>query len=429
MVYEPPEYHKLKEAVNQLRGTVNKKKQRYKPPKYQPLLQRMEGLNGSYLANKKAAPGYKVWGYTLWDTKPSQRRQNQLALITHVAEHLPKPGKESDADWLAAVGVGAYRYAQLKMEYGTPLHKWITGIKKQGNKLPGLNNEKNCKTFAVLEGLLDINDDNKLDIDSLLSCCKAYRDFLMTEDSSKKNKVYERYTYINEDIHYLSKMDKILRVLDEAKQEQAIDAESNKTFELINFIESIAPKIDQRFEEVLKGIKMICSKLTKDIPNQGINLSDLDIKSNELNLAKISSNVIELNITNLIKSQHASKVNPLTKNNLVDFQELLQNFIEIHFRYILLGVFIICEQFIQDKSSLLSRELTIMMDNKANNIIEKEDIIAACNFLFNFLQLEDQASLNLIDVKAWTDMDSLKEVLSKIIKPQPCRVETQFIFQ
>ncbi|STX47994.1 Uncharacterised protein [Legionella hackeliae] len=194
MGYELPRYRDLHNKAIKLHNSFNELINRYIPPTYEQIRQKVNSLEEKYNEKVRKKSGFFV------NTTPDLRR-DQVACISQLLPKLPQEGTVQLLNNAQNILLGAvlYRYQRIILSYNSKFLFYL-----------GYSADNSCVKL-ILEEEFEF-EKQKLDAETIATCCEAYKAYLEQEDvsSDKKKKVADQFPYIQEDTEFFSKLKEII---------------------------------------------------------------------------------------------------------------------------------------------------------------------------------------------------------------------------
>ncbi|RMX15281.1 hypothetical protein EAS68_12765 [Legionella jordanis] len=251
MGYQMLNYTIFKKNTEELLQKFNNYCQRYPTVNYEVLRQKVSGLQEKYIAkSQKGKSGY-------FSSSDTRLRCDQLACISQLLPKLPDPKTEKDEEKLESaeqilLGAIIFRYLRIKKSYENPFSFFKT--------------EEDSYTFQVLDEEFDFK--NKLDEETIVSCCEAYQRYLLQSLPTGNQNVGDQFPYIVKNKQKFYK--NLSEIINERKpQAQLIRAQLN----VIDFVYSV-------YESLEKTEEAVCAVLPKFKAMVWLKLEELEREGN-----------------------------------------------------------------------------------------------------------------------------------------------------
>ncbi|KTC84183.1 hypothetical protein [Legionella brunensis] len=377
MGYIPPEYQELQKKTDTLITTFNNLSRRYIPAKYDELRKKVGGLEGKY--NEKAP---KKSGFFISTNK--ELRRDQTACINQLLPKLPTEGTPTILNQSQNVLLGAifYRYKRLDNSYSQPYAFF------------GYNAKNSCTLFQVLEEEFKLD---KLDDETLATCCEAYKTYLEQPDLTVENKtVGDQFPYIQEDPDFYINLKEIIVTA----RQKALPI--TRQLHVISFVESVAQSLretDKAIADILpKFSKMVIGKFTKESFLTRDNLLEL-INSFQPTMSETSKEILKLSLPERVLPQGV----PIPSSEMtryIGFQDYLSQALTINSTYTLLGAYVMalgrCNSHTPKLKDVLNSGINSMVENLLDDTAKELSLTA----FKNYVEIPGRPQLNC---KAWSD--------------------------
>lgn len=385
MGYTPPTYRDLQKATNLLQQSFNRLSSRYIPPDYQSLRNKADKLKEKYLEKVKEKSSWR-----LYTPKPDPTRLDQIACIAQLLNNLPENPRDTDETNSAqCVLLGALFYRLLRIDYSYEGYSFFGST------------EKDSALHEVIIELLSINEvANKLDAQTVATCCAAYRDYL------KQEKVSEKYSYIAKDSKFFTKLKTIIDVA----QINAKPVE--KQLQSLVFIQSIAQSLETNDKSFLDTLAL----LSKSISNKLKSIESLN-RANVIELMNALKPAVSIIVKQLIEDLLPPDLSINNRGEVASagenkgpFQEFMAASLVINSKYTLLGAYVLslsqCTMDTPHLTSALNNSIGVQLENQLDD--EKREL--ALTALENFMELPGELK---VDFKAWGGSEFMKGELTR----------------
>lgn len=404
-MFNPPLRKQLCKRTEDLQQIFHQMADTYIPPDYASLCQGIRQLDKEYPreAGNKTWVSSSISSLSVFTNREGQIQslQQLLGILPFVAETQPE---RSNPNKMIVLGALFYRYLRITS------HSILRNL---------------------LENLLHIRDRNQLDAVSILSCCTAYRAFLL------EDKRYELITYIKNDRDFFTNLDAIIC---KAKKD-ARDLEEQLQY--IVFIQSLPPFLD-RFESELhrffgktedakresKVAAEVALEAKAEPENFLLNLGKSS-QTQILTVDRIKKGLTEANIAPYVLAflenccfEEQLKVSLDSQRGVGDqgdtlpqaeFQELLRDKIALYYQYALLGAYIFVLEMVSPEKvrskSPLYRTLQHAIGITHENSLDSKCKHLALTSLSRLIDVATAPLASTLQVSAWKGLELFKKEL------------------
>lgn len=396
MTYRPVELSALIEVTINLKNDFRVFSNRYSPPEFDVLCKGILGaaaVKGS--ATGKAVPevpsleaAYRKQVAdmsTFWYRKSvTSTRLAQISCITLTANEITQ-SKQTDADWLEhnrQVLLGAIIYRHYRLE-------------EQARAVPGMTTfwgkADECSALEVcLKRLLNIHEENKLDLQTVVSCCIAYRDYLC------QGNVKDGYAYILDNPKtYLPDLNNLI----EEKQKE-IEATVSIPIQFIEFIQSLVPLISSYDEQLSTLLPLLLEPLKVRVATDELKKEDI--------LACIKPLITNPSCYKLVEKMIPAETLLMSLDEVEDFINTMKQIKDYHCQFALLGAYVMSLEACAQTFSTLARTLNHAIVNNAENILDIRSRARSLRALDRIVKSTDVLS---VDTAAWGGSEGFKKAL------------------
>ncbi|ASQ45425.1 hypothetical protein [Legionella clemsonensis] len=332
MGYKLPGYRYLHNNTNILHDTFNKLINRYIPPTYEQVRQKVSSFPEKYneKVNKKS-------GLLVNTTRGL--RLDQSACISLLLPKLPEEGSVQEINQAHNILLGAviYRFLRIKKSYKPKYYSYF-----------GYSPKDSC-TYQILEEDFEF-DKQQLDAETIATCCEAYLAYLEQEvvtTIGKKQKVGDQFPYIKEDVDFYKNLKAIIR------DARAIAQPITAQLKIISFVQSVAVSfrtMDNNALEVLPKLSSVVSNKLKKSPAQELTSEDVAELLDTIHPAvnEAAKETLKLVLPDMVTSKGVftkviiSNSSPIrTEDKYLSFQDYVQEALIMNSQYALLGAYIL----------------------------------------------------------------------------------------
>lgn len=396
MTFTPFDKQLLQKSTADLQQTFNGFAKLYFPPNYKKLRELISQLEDKYIeAVKNKAKD--SWRFTT--PVPDQTRLDQIGCLTQLMTNLPeKFGNDAELQQAHRVLLGAVLYRYLRIESSYTDAYGLFG------------SADNSALKVVLFVLLGLSENNRLDSQTIVTCCGEYCEHL------KQNGNSDRYSYIKKDMDFFINIEKIINT---AKISAAPIASK---MQYIIFVQSVSALLSKQEEVIIKDVcQPLCVLFEKKLQGQTL------LESKDVRLCLRSLNVQPL-VSNFFEERCIMDDLEISKESLNDFSDDITGKMSIMYQYSLLGAYIMCIE--QCKPSSLSEPpspicaaLQFSIGVKAGNSLDNKCRYLALYALKQMIELSPEAQLHC-DV--WGGPDLFKaELIRQLDTVQNLREEAE----
>lgn len=404
MPYKPPSYAFLKSKTKHLQQSFAQLTERYTSPPYDTLRERLLNLKNSY-TQKLKEKNKKRWLACSVD----RTRLEQIGCITQLTGNMPASQSVRNQDELEMaksilIGSCLYRYVR------------ITGSYQGAFGFFGSAEDDSALHMALYE-VLGLSSENKLDPLTWVSCCSAYRDYLLKNDN------YTSYSYIDNDADFFINLDSIISK--EQKKAQVMI----KPLQYLVFIQSMFNMIDIYLTELMALSSQVKSLLNNKKAKEGTTVKKLDFL--ELLATLNPKNDLYELYTMILPDNYKLYVNSsgqwYEKHSEKAFEEDIEQRITIYSHYALLAAYILVLTKINKPQNTTQVTAFSIQEQELLKTLEKALKDAVCAYESNQLDLETSElaltslqvfmvpdeNLTKVNTAVWGGIDLLKAELHR----------------
>jgi len=372
MVYIPPSYEQLQQSTLELQQIFNKATNRYEPPSYDILLDRILKMQKNYCIHVKKK------GNRFYATKPDPDREEEIACITRLIDSFPETSPGSlKRHYVHNILLGAlfYRYKAIEKSYRESYSEYLRISDKRCSAL-----------YLTIEEMLGLQTDRGSSIDSLsvATCCRAYFEHLRSIDL-KKQSLYVR----PEEVKFFTNL--------EAQIDRA-ESDSRGVAEQMNCLESIqaiADLLNKTHREVRLGLDSLSTGLTKALLTKEVLSREEIIKIlHATDLSPLVKAMIDYLISD-DKTLNKPDEPLLVEKMIEDFMEEMKRNLTVYNQYTLLGAYVMMLKKIPAEQTGLKKTLNIAMNAASiRNALDEDARTQSICALNDYLMLPGMRELN-----------------------------------
>lgn len=233
MVYIPPSYEILQQSTRELQHTFNRVANRYQPPAYEALIDRIQKMQREYCRQVRDK------GNLFFATRPDSVRLGEIACIMRLIDSVPPtmPGSaESHHVHNILLGALLYRRQAIEDSYHGSVSTYLN-----------ISNERYSALYLTIEGILELNPSQGkiLDALSVATCCRAYHGHLKSIDP-KKQSLY----ILADEADFFSRLEAMIEGAEVQSKGVVKQLSSLETIQVIGEL------LNQTFQEVQSGLEL-----------------------------------------------------------------------------------------------------------------------------------------------------------------------------
>ena len=381
MPYDAPSLAELSLRSEGLQQTFSEISDRYSPPSYVLLRERVGQLEPFY-RKKVSAKSHFFFGLGV-----DSQRLNEISWITQLIASLPKVASGSaEENQLSAIVLGAlfYRRLAIKASYTNASGAILSNVLMISDLV---GNEKTSALYQCIEDVLGITAKNHLDYLTVASGLRAYHSYLHKEPSSKKP------AYYCKDLSFLETLRRMIIRCESAANPMV---EMLKQLSGITTVSTMLRKTDAEIRQgVVAFSKVLVTELkTKDCLSREQTISCLDT----LKL----SNRVKAAVDYLLPDNFS-----LTRASHILFEASMNQRLERNSQYVLLGAYLLVLGLQQNKQPALKKTIdTSLNAHQAENAVDDKTKELALTALDSYLALPDMNQD--YDCSTWQSYDMLQ---------------------
>ena len=375
MGYTPPSCEELRYATAELQQIFNKQQNRYDPPSYELLTEKLQSMERSYRQRVKEKPNL------FFALQPDSVRFEEISCITHLMDSVQSTTAQSSArNQIHGILLGAliYRWKAIDASYQGSISSRFK-----------LNSARSSALYLTIEEILMLNSErgNQLDPLTVSTCCAAYQKRLL-ELGAVRGSVYIR----ENEVDFFQTLDLFISEADGASR-----GVSEQMGHLVA-IQSVDECLEKMCADTSSGLVLLSSVLSK-----GLNRKD------RLSREEMMQSLETIELSPLVKSMIEYLVPDdkcLNKESLVCFLDEMKPRLAIYYQYALLGAYVIVLKNTPPEHSKLIKTLNIAIGSLSmSNALDDETRLRGLSVLGHYLTLPGVCDL---DFKAWRSYNSLK---------------------
>jgi hypothetical protein len=376
MVYSPPAYPLLQTKTENLQGYFNNISNRYLPDKLEILTTKAKALETKY---KNKVKNTETW----FKICNKELRLDQAACIGSLVDLLPMKGDKKALNDAQMILLGAifYRFKRIAFSYQSSY--FFT--------------DPNASVFYRI-----LREDfhlDKLDDETLATCCEAYQNYLKTpyapENKNEGEIVGDLFPYIKNDCDFYLNLEQIVN---EAK----INAQPIRIqLQVLSFISSVADALKQTDADIfscLPHLSQIISTILEEktsLPTDQIIVlaRGMKPKPTERTLA-----VLKLCLPAHISNKKLQLIDGTTLE--MTFENYVHQALEISSHYTLLGAYLMALGRCTPETRNLKSTLNDALETKGNNQLDDSTRELALTALKNYMAIPHDLR-PVLDCKTW----------------------------
>lgn len=375
MGYTPPSCEELRYATAELQQIFNKQQNRYDPPSYELLTEKLHSMERSYRQRVKEKPNL------FFVLQPDSVRFEEISCITHLMDSVQSTTPQSSArNQIHGILLGAliYRWKAIEASYQGTISSRFK-----------LNSARSSALYLTIEEILMLNPErgNQLDPLTVSTCCVAYQQRLH-ELGAVRGSVYIR----ENEADFFQTLDLFISEADGASRGVA------EQMGHLVAIQSVDECLEKMFADTSSGLVSLSSVLSK-----GLN------RKETLSREEMMQSLEAIGLSPLVKSMIEYLVpddKSLNKESLVCFLDEMKPRLAIYYQYALLGAYVIVLKNTPPEHVTLIKTLNIAIGSLSMiNALDDETRLRGLSVLGHYLTLPGVCDL---DFKAWRSYNSLK---------------------
>lgn len=372
MPYTPPSYEKLSQNITELAAYFNVVSARYISPNYEALRKNPSELANLYREKVSAKNNL------FFTAAPDEKRLSQIMCISELIESLPLVIEdESKRQYAQTLILGAmfYRYLRIRHSY-SGISSYVMG------------DASNSALFVSLAKILGVTEQNPLDALTIKTACETYRDYLRQEG------VAARFAYIQKDATFFSKLD---------AQIELSKKPAEVTLVQLNYLNALPLKSTA---SVIKEVEAILLAALQSLKSALI-ASELKQFTQEQLKTVLISCALPAWVNDYCFSLFPA-LRLVEKANIDELIERLEERLNVHNQYALLGACLFGYSKISDTMPFAKRVLEKALDISAVNLLDNKTRELAMTAFDNLINLEQMQRL---DYRIWGGYDALVKEL------------------
>jgi hypothetical protein len=381
MPYDAPSLAELSLRAEGLQQSFSEFSDRYSPPSYVLLRERVSQLEPFY-RKKVSAKSHFFFGLGV-----DSQRLNEISWITQLMASLPKAvSGAAEENQLSAIVLGAlfYRRLAIKASYTNGSGAILSSVFMISDLV---GNEKTSALYQCIEDVLGITAKNHLDYLTVASGLRAYHSYLHKEPSSKKP------VYYCKDLSFSETLSSMIIRCESAANPMV------ETLRQLSGITTVSTMLRKTDAEIRQGLAIFYKALVTELKTK-------DSLSREQLISFLStlklSNRVKAAVDYLLPDNFS-----LTRASHIVFEASMKQRLERNSQYVLLGAYLLVLGLQQNKQPALKKTIdTTLNAHQAANAIDDKTTELALTALDSYLAMPDMS--RDFDYSPWQGYDMLQ---------------------
>jgi hypothetical protein len=363
MGYIPPSYEQLQQSTGELQQIFNKAANRYEPPAYDLLLEKISKMQKNYCLRVKEKKNL------FFAREPDLVRFEEIACITRLIDSFPETAPGSiKRHYVHNILLGALFYRRKAIE---------DSYRGSVSSCLRISNERYSALYLTIEEMLGLHPDHGSPIDTLTiaTCCRAYFEHLRSIDL-KKQSLYVR----PEELDFFPHLEVLIDVTEKESREVASQMNG------LESIQTIADLLSKTNRDVRLGLDLLSARFIKAWGTKEILSREDMIKILQ---ATDLSPVVKAMIDYLIADDKT-----LSPSEAPLFVEEMQRHLTVYNQFTLLGAYVMTLKKVPVEQAHLKRTLHVAINaSSIRNALDETTKTQAICALNDYLALPGMREL------------------------------------